>query len=135
MALTRRRFLRVTSIGSFAGPLAGLPGAERKTRRANLLVIMTDNQGPWTLGCYGNTEIRTPNIDRLGAEGVRFTRAFASNAVCSPTRATFLTGLIPSQHGVHCYLVAGRAQMGPKAYCTIAEFPTLPKILAAEGYV
>jgi len=135
MALTRRRFLRVASIGSFAGRLAGLPGAERKTRRTNLLVIMTDNQGPWTLGCYGNTEIRTPNIDRLGAEGVRFTRAFASNAVCSPTRATFLTGLIPSQHGVHCYLVAGRAQMGPKAYCTIAEFPTLPKILAAEGYV
>src|SRR5215831_12871896 len=64
----------------------------------NLVFILTDNQGAWTLGCYGNPDIRTPNIDRLAAEGVRFTQALSSNPVCSPTRATFLTGLIPSQH-------------------------------------
>jgi arylsulfatase A-like enzyme len=102
-------------------------------RPTNLLLILTDNQGPWTLGCYGNREIRTPHIDRLAGEGMRFTRAFASNAVCSPTRATLLSGLIPSQHGVHCFLDE-KYMLGPQAYNTLAEFRTLPKILREHGY-
>jgi arylsulfatase A-like enzyme len=102
--------------------------------RPNVLLIMTDNHGAWTLGCYGNSDIRTPHIDRLATEGLLFTRAFASNAVCSPTRATYLTGLLPSQHGVHCYLRANEAQIGPDAYCTITEFRTLPDVLAENGY-
>ena len=103
--------------------------------RPNVLLIMTDNQGPWTLGCYGNDEIRTPHIDGLAGEGILFTRCFSSNAVCSPTRATYLTGLIPSQHGVHRYLGAERAQIGPDAYNTIEEFRSLPEILSESGYV
>jgi arylsulfatase A-like enzyme len=95
---------------------------------------MTDNHGAWTLGCYGNSDIKTPHIDRLAKEGVRFTEAFSSNAVCSPTRATYLTGLLPSQHGIHCYLNRGEAQMGTNAYSTIEEFRTLPQILAEQGY-
>ena len=67
--------------------------------RPNLVFILTDNHGAWTLGCYGNKDILTPNIDRLAAEGLLFTRAMSSNPVCSPTRATYLTGLMPSQHG------------------------------------
>lgn len=100
----------------------------------NLVFILTDNQGDWTLGCYGNKDVRSPNIDRLAAEGVRFTRAYANNPVCSPNRATLLTGLMPSQHGVHCFLSAGFPQMGEGAYCTIKEFPSLPKILKGRGY-
>jgi len=111
-----------------------LPCAADSPRKTNLVLILTDNQGPWTLGCYGNAEIRTPNIDRLAREGMRFTRAFASNAVCSPTRATLLSGLIPSQHGVHCFL-DDKYMVGPQAYDTLAEFRTLPKILSANGYV
>src|SRR6476619_2015182 len=113
------------------------PLATAADRPPNLVFILTDNQGAWTLGCYGNPDIRTPNIDRLAKEGIRFTRAFASNPVCSPTRATYLTGLIPSQHGVHSYLGGERpnAQVGPEAYCTIREFASLPKILSAAGYV
>ncbi len=107
--------------------------AAASDRKTNLLFILTDNQGAWQLGCYGNPDIRTPHIDRLAAEGMRFTRAFSSNAVCSPTRATYLTGLIPSQHGVHCFLDP-KYMMGPQAYDTLAEFRTLPKILADEGY-
>lgn len=109
--------------------------AAAETRRPNVVLIMTDNQGEWTLGCYGNPDIRTPHIDRMAREGLRFTRCFSSNAVCSPTRATYLTGLMPSQHGVHDWLRAGGAQMGPRAYYTIQEFRTLPEILAQEGYV
>ena len=115
-------------------PTASACAAESPAR-SNVVLIMTDNHGPWTLGCYGNEEIRTPHIDRLAKEGTLFTRAFANNAVCSPTRATWLTGLVPSQHGVHRYLSAGRAQIGPNAYCTIGEFQTLPKVLKDAGYV
>jgi len=117
--------------------LLGVGLVEAAERRPNIVFILTDNQGAWTLGCYGNPDIRTPNIDRLAAEGIRFTRALSSNPVCSPTRATFLTGLLPSQHGVHSYLggEVPSAQMGPDAYCTIREFATLPKILHDAGYV
>lgn len=108
--------------------------ARAASHHTNLVLILTDNHSAWTLGCYGNRDIRTPHIDRLAREGLRFTRCYSSNAVCSPTRATLLTGLIPSQHGVHCFLGGGDAQMGPKAYDTIGEFRTLPKILAEAGY-
>jgi choline-sulfatase len=104
-----------------------------ESRKPNIVFILTDNQGAWTLGCYGNPDIRTPHIDRLAAGGIRFTRALSSNPVCSPTRATFLTGLIPSQHGVHCFLDP-KYMMGPQAYNTLAEFTTLPEVLHKNGY-
>jgi arylsulfatase A-like enzyme len=111
------------------------PGlADEEARPPNVVLIMTDNHGAWTLGCYGNPDIPTPNIDRLANEGMRFTRAFSSNPVCSPTRATYLTGLLPSQHGVHCFLRRNEAQMGPNPYSTIGEFRTLPKVLSEAGY-
>jgi putative membrane-bound dehydrogenase-like protein len=106
-----------------------------RAERPNIVFILTDNQGAWQLGCYGNPDFKTPHIDRMASEGVRFTQAFANNAVCSPTRATYLTGLTPSQHGVHRYLSAGRLQIGPQAKYTLAEFTTLPEILHQEGYV
>ena len=109
-------------------------GVAASPERPNVVLIMTDNHGAWTLGCYGNQNIRTPNIDRLAEEGVLFTRAFASNPVCSPTRATCLTGLVPSQHGVHSFLSAGRLQIGPDARCTLDEFTSLPEVLRENGY-
>ncbi|MCA9061656.1 MAG: sulfatase-like hydrolase/transferase [Planctomycetaceae bacterium] len=102
--------------------------------RPNVVLIMTDNHGAWTLGCYGNSEIRTPHIDQLAADGTLFENAFACNPVCSPTRASVLTGLIPSQHGVHCFLRAGRLQTGPEARCTLDQFTSLPEVLHRAGY-
>lgn len=113
---------------------AAAAGAAPARRPANLVLVLTDNHGAWTLGCYGNREIRTPHVDRLAREGVLFERCFSSNAVCSPTRATYLTGLMPSQHGVHCWLAGGRLQIGPQARNTIQEFRSLPEILAESGY-
>lgn len=120
--------ITLLSLLALAQALAAAPST-----KPNLVFILTDNHGAWTLGCYGNKEIRTPNIDRLAAEGVRFNRAYCNNSVCSPSRATFLTGLMPSQHGVHVY-IPNSAQIGDKAYCTIREFRTLPKILSEAGY-
>ncbi|MBD3181514.1 sulfatase-like hydrolase/transferase [Candidatus Poribacteria bacterium] len=104
--------------------------------KTNVVFIMTDNQGAWTLGCYGNDDILTPNIDNMAEEGVKFSQAYAVNSVCSPSRATFLTGLIPSQHGVHCWLGMEKpdAQIGPDAYCTISEFTNLPRVMSQAGY-
>lgn len=101
----------------------------------NVVLIMTDNHGPWTLGCYGNPDIKTPHIDRLAKEGTLFTRAYANNAVCSPTRATVLTGLMPCQHGVHRYLGGNGVQVGPQAYNTLEEFDTIPSLMVDAGYV
>lgn len=108
--------------------------AHAADRPPNVILILTDNHGAWTLGCYGNKDIHTPNLDRMAAEGVRFEHAFANNPVCSPNRATLLTGLMPSRHGVHCFLRAGPPQIGEGAHCVISEFPTLPKLLKARGY-
>ncbi len=103
-------------------------------KQPNVVFILTDNHGAWTLGCYGNRDIRTPHIDRLAAEGMLFQRAMSSNPVCSPTRATYLTGLMPSQHGLHSFL-DNKYMVGPEAYYTLSEFQTLPGILHSEGYV
>jgi arylsulfatase A-like enzyme len=133
MARTSLFLLRLVGIALCFAVAVSAPAADRPP---NVVFILTDNQGPWTLGCYGNPDIRTPHIDRLAREGLRFTRATSSNPVCSPTRATYLTGLIPSQHGVHSFLGGEmpNAQTGPDAYCTIREFASLPKILKAAGY-
>jgi len=72
--------------------------------RPNIVFILTDDQGAWTLGSASNREIRTPNLDRLAETGVRFENYFCTCPVCSPARATIMTGCIPSQHGVHDFI-------------------------------
>lgn len=75
--------------------------------RPNIVFILTDDQGYWALGAAGNQEIITPNLDRLAAEGIRFENFFCASPVCSPARASLLTGRIPSQHGVHDWIRHG----------------------------
>jgi len=64
----------------------------------NVLLITSDQQHWNTLGCL-NSEISTPNLDRLAAEGIMCTRAYCPNPTCTPTRASMITGQYPSQHG------------------------------------
>lgn len=113
---------------------ADVESATPSQRLPNVILILTDNQGAWSIGPYGNRDIKTPNLDRLAAEGVRFDHAFANNPVCSPNRATLLTGLMPSQHGVHCFLRAGPPQMDEGAHCVISDLTTLPRLLKSRGY-
>jgi N-acetylglucosamine-6-sulfatase len=68
--------------------------------RPNVLFILCDDLRPSALGCYGSPHVRTPNIDRLAAEGVRFKNAFCTTSLCSPSRASILTGLYAHRHGV-----------------------------------
>jgi len=71
------------------------------TDRPNLLIIHTDQQSFWTLGCYGGTVVETPNIDRLAANGALFSNFFTNSAVCTPSRGCFVTGRYPTSHGAH----------------------------------
>jgi arylsulfatase A-like enzyme len=66
----------------------------------NVVIMLTDDQGMLDAGCYGSSDLRTPNIDRLAATGVRFTQAYA-HTVCCPSRAALLTGRHPQRSGVH----------------------------------
>ena len=110
------------------GPVIAAPGGH------NVLFILTDNQPASILGAYGNPDVRTPHIDQLALEGVRFTRAYAANGMCSPTRATLMTGLMPSQHGIHSWLDDGLLSQWPEGWSAVAEFRSLPLTLAHRGY-
>ena len=92
----------------------------------NILLIVSEDNGP-ELGCYGDPYARTPNLDRLADEGVRFQRAFVAQAGCSQSRASFLTGLYPHQHGQ-----IGLATWGFRMYRE--DTPNLPRSLKAAGY-
>ncbi len=76
-------------------------------KRKNILFILTDDQGEWAMHCSGNDDIITPNLDRLAASGVRYENFYCTSPVCSPARASLMTGKIPSRHGVHDWLAKG----------------------------
>lgn len=75
--------------------------------KPNILFILSDDHGQWASGCYGNDEVLTPNIDNLAKEGMLFNNFHCTSPVCSPARASILTGKIPSQHGVHDWIDGG----------------------------
>ena len=99
--------------------------------RPNIVLIIADNLNPTLLGPYGNMEIRTPNLDQMAKEGMLFERAFAVSGVCSPTRASLLTGLLPSQTGVHNALPSSYESDN---WSAIEEFRNLPQTLKDAGY-
>ena len=103
-------------------------------KRTNVLLIMTDNQPADLLGCYGNPEIHTPNLDKFAQQSIQFNNAFCPNGMCSPCRASVLTGLMPSQHGIHTWLDDRVMDQWPENWNAIAEFTTLPEILKTHGY-
>lgn len=79
---------------------AAVFGAPAPSARLNLVLILADDLGWRDLGCYGSTFHETPNIDRLASRSLRFTHAYAANPLCSPTRASILTGLYPARIGI-----------------------------------
>lgn len=98
----------------------GLHGAETKP---NVLFILCDDLRPSALGCYGSPNVKTPQIDRLATEGVRFANAFCTTSLCSPSRASLLTGLYAHKHGVRDNFT----ELNP-------QLPQWPAILQKSGY-
>ncbi len=93
--------------------------------RPNVLLIISEDNGP-QFGCYGDQNVPTPHIDRLAACGVRFSQAFVTQAVCSPSRASIYTGLYPHQHG--------QIGLATHLFTTVGEPANLAKLLKAAGY-
>jgi hypothetical protein len=122
-------------------PLAALYAAEQKpANRPNVIVILADDLAYADLSCYGSTFHESPNLDRLAAQGMRFTQAYSSSPYCSPSRAAIMTGrhparlkitdFIPSTGKSGKFLPADMKMELPLEEVTIAEVKRLPGMLA-----
>ena len=108
-------------------PIASSAPADQPARKPpNILLITGDDLG-FQLGCYGEPAAHTPNMDRMASEGVRFTRAYVTQASCSSSRSSILTGLYPHQNGQIGLAHLGYSMTNPKV-------PTLPNLLKVAGY-
>ncbi len=109
-------------------------------QKPNILFILADDMGAWAMGCSGNTDIITPNLDSLAKGGIKCDNFYCASPVCSPARASILTGTIPSTHGVHDYIAKGNLAeeklngkpMPPQQY--ISHLTAYTELLKANGY-
>lgn len=119
--------------------------AQKKNTQPNILFILCDDMGYGDLGCYGQPFIRTPHIDAMAGEGIRFTQAYAGSPVSAPSRASFMTG----QHSGHCEVRGNKEYWGNsptimygnnKEYSVVGQHPydpehiILPEIMKDNGY-
>jgi arylsulfatase A-like enzyme len=100
-------------------------------KRPNILVFLSDDHGQWLQEAYGNSEVRTPNMNRIAQNGVRMTNAFTTTPVCSPARASFFTGLMPSQHGIHDWI---EERIQAYAYPWLKDQTLISELLNRKGY-
>jgi len=141
--ISRRTFLKRTA------PLAALPFTvvtrtdAQTSPRPNIVLIMADDLGYGDLGCYGCTDIRTPAIDQLAAQGVRFTSFYANAPECTPTRTALLTGRYPQRiPGLECAIGIGNVGRYDQAIELAQKHklglpscqPTIAKLLKNAGY-
>jgi iduronate 2-sulfatase len=118
MSTTRRSFL--LGVGAAAAPLIAAP-----KRRKNVLFIASDDLNT-CLSCYGHPVVRTPNIDRIARQGVRFDRAYCQYSLCSPSRSSLMTGMAPDTTGVYDLQRHFRE--------TLPDVVTLPQLFQKNGY-
>ena len=104
------------------------PAVAAEASRPNVVFILADDLGYGDLSSYGSTDIRTPNIDRLAQEGVRFTEFYAAANTCSPSRAALMTGRYPPRSGVNAVLFHDTPEGLPASELTI------PELLRDAGY-
>src|SRR5258708_30278353 len=115
VTMNRRDFLQAAGAATLASTLGSAT-----TQPPNVIMIYCDDLGYGDLGCYGS-RIATPNIDRMAAEGVRFTQFYSANPVCSPARAALLTGRYPTRTGVFRVLYPTDTFGLPDTEVTIAQ--------------
>ena len=140
--VTRRNFLKATGVSLGSWALAGCQGqlvnamGKSNRKKPNIIFILADDLGYNELGCYGQTKIKTPNIDRIAAEGMRFTQHYSGSTVCAPSRCVLMTG----KHTGHAYVrdnyeVGGWERGDPEGQLPIpADTVTVAKILKKAGY-
>ena len=108
--------------------------AEADSKQPNIVLIISDDHAWTDYGFAGHPHAKTPNIDRLAAEGLTYTRGYVTTAICSPSLATMLTGLYPHQHGI----TGNDPHQGQNRADWIDPFfkkPQLPRLLTDAGYM
>lgn len=135
--MNRRNFLKCAGLGLLAASGVGIPDlfAADNKKKPNVLFIFIDDMGYGDPSCYGNTEIKTPNIDRLAHEGIRFTQFYVNSPVCSPSRVAMTTGQYPARWRIYSYLDS--RQVNRRRH--MADFldpaaPSLARQLKEAGY-
>src|SRR6476646_2040053 len=127
--LARRDLLK----GAFAGGVANAMSCGRSGAAApppNIIYIMADDLGYGDLGCYGQKQIRTPNIDRLAIEGMRFTDFYAGCTVCAPSRCVLMTGY----HTGHAHIRGNAGKERPGIQVLRDSDVTVAEVLKKAGY-
>jgi len=133
--MNRRQFFRAAGAAAIAAAsCAGLAAAQRR-KAPNIIYIMADDLGQYDLGCCGGKHIRTPHIDRLATDGVRFTQVYAGSTVCAPSRSVLMTGL----HTGHTTVRGNSAAVGgppPQRRIPLnADDVTVAEVLKRAGYM
>ncbi len=137
--LNRRQFLAALGTTTAAAALCSRGSAAKaaaRNGRPNFVFIFADDLGWGDLGCYGNRQIKTPNLDELARKGTLFTQFYVNGSVCSPSRTAFMTGHFPARHRVHGHFAAHKQNkarampdwLDPEAH-------TVTRLLQDAGYV
>jgi arylsulfatase A len=107
-----------------------VPRSSAREGKPNVIFILADDLGYGDLGCFGQTKIKTPNLDKMAAEGMRFTQAYAGTTVCAPSRCALMTGL----HTGHCY-IRGNKEIKPEGQEPMpADTFTVGHLMKRAGY-
>src|SRR6202163_3079406 len=131
-SITRRDLIHGAATGMISLAMgADILGAQPSAEPPNILFILADDLGYADVSCYGRPDLKTPNIDRIAATGVRFLQAYANSAVCSATRTALITGRYQYRLriGLEEPLQSGSTQLG-----LAPDHPTVPSLLKAVGY-
>ena len=116
------------AVVAFAGILGGLISPALAAERPNFIIMLCDDLGYGDLGCFGHPRIKTPNLDQLAGQGVRFTDCYAAAPVCSPSRAGMLTGRTPQRCGIYDWIPDGSSMHLRRTEVTVAT------LLKSAGY-
>ena len=135
MPINRRDFI-TTALAATA--IAGAPQVlQAQTKRPNILFILADDLGYGDLSCYGRPDYKTPNLDRLAAQGLRFANAYSAAPLCTPTRCAFITGRYPARTRVGLEEpLTEKGDLGERAKVLglPPEHPTIASLLKQSGY-
>lgn len=140
-SLERGQFIGLMGAGAAVLAFSGCSLFKKRFKeKPNILFILADDLGPAQMGCYGSTFYETPNIDRLADTGARFTDAYAAAPVCSPTRASIMTGKYPARLHLTDFIAGGAfpyakyRQPEWQKYLPLAEV-TIAEVLKTYGYI